>query len=309
MTGMEIADRLECDIRTVRRYIGKLQDVGIPVESTAGPAGGYRLRPGFRLPPLIFTEDEAAAIILGLMGTPWLRVSLPNAAIESTLSKISRVLPTTTRDRVESIAKLLVMPLDTGGTILDIDLLLRLSQAAGDSRCVDLEYHSGETTSRVIEPYGIAGYDGQWYVVGFCRLRRDIRVFRLDRIQSATVLEYGFERPASFDLEKFIQDGLESQRWKVRLRFRASPDKVRQSLGSLGRLSPTPEGCDYEGPTSDLDLLARKLLLTRLPFDVLEPPELRIAFGRIAEEALKQAPECSTQTDEGSAENSERNVR
>jgi predicted DNA-binding transcriptional regulator YafY len=289
ITGLELADRIECDIRTIRRYIGKLQDVGIPIESVPGPAGGYRLRPGFRLPPLIFTEDEAAAILLGLVATPWLRVSLPTAAIESTLSKISRVLPVQTREQVEAITRLLVMAPDTGSTSFDVERLLRLSQAAGDSRCVCLEYQSREATTRIIEPYGIAGYEGRWYIVGFCRLRQDIRVFRLDRIQSATILEESFQRPPSFDLQKYIQEGLESQRWTVRLRFRASLEQVRQALGSLGHCTATPVGCDYEGPTSDLDLLARQLLLTRLPFDVLEPSELREVFGRIAEESAKRA--------------------
>ena len=288
ITGMQIADKLECDIRTVRRYIGKLEDVGVPIESVPGPLGGYRLRPGFRLPPLIFTEDEAAAILLGLVGTPWLRVSLPNAALESTLSKISRVLPKRTRDRVEAITKLLVMPPDTG-TIFDVDLLLRLSEASRDLRCVQLEYQTKERTSRIIEPYGVAGYDGHWYVVGFCRLRKDIRVFRLDRIQSAAVLASTFERPRDFDLEKFIQEGLESQRWRVSLRFRAPSDEVKKFLGQLGKLTPTPEGCDYEGPASDLDLMARQLLLSRLEYDVLGPPELRDAFRRIADESTRRA--------------------
>ena len=288
ITGMEIADRLECDIRTVRRYIAKLEDVGIPVDSVPGPSGGYRLRPGFRLPPLIFTEDEAAAILLGLVGTPWLRVSLPSAAIESTLSKISRVLPAKTRDQVETLTKLLVMPRDTG-SILDVELLLQLSQASGDSRCVRLDYQTRDSTSRVIEPYGVVGYDGRWYVVGFCRLRQAMRVFRLDRIQNADVLDEKFEHPPAFDLEKYIQVGLESQRWRVNLRFRASPGEVRNSLGRLGTLTAAPGGCTYEGPASDLDLLARQLLLSRLDFEVVGPRELQEAFRGVGEEALRKS--------------------
>jgi predicted DNA-binding transcriptional regulator YafY len=293
ITGMEIADRLECDIRTVRRYIGKLEDVGIPVESVRGPSGGYRLRPGFRLPPLIFTEDEASAILLGLVGTPWLRASLPSAAIESTLSKISRVLPTKTRDQVEALTKLLVMPTDTG-SILDVDLLLRLSQASRGSRCIRLEYQSRDSTSRVIEPYGVVGYDGRWYVVGFCRLRQGMRVFRLDRIKNAVVLDDGFLRPPAFDLGTYIQDGLESQRWRVKLQFQASPSEVRSALGQLGTLTATPDGCDYEGPASDLNLFARQLLLSRLDFDIVGPQELKDAFHGLAEEALKRASDKAT---------------
>ena len=288
ITGMEIADKLECDIRTVRRYIGKLLDVGIPVESVPGPSGGYLLRPGFRLPPLIFTEEEAAAVVLGLVATPWLRVSLPSAAIESALSKISRVLPSKTRNQVEILSKLLVMPVDTTGS-LDTDLLLGVCQASRDSRCLRVEYLSREATLRTIEPYGVAGHDGRWYLVGFCQLRKGIRVFRLDRIQSAVVLDERFERPATFDLEKYIDEALESQRWKVKLRFRAAPEAVRASLGQRGTITATSIGCDYEGQASDLDLLARQLLLSRLSLEQIQPQELKDAFRVLAEEALRSA--------------------
>lgn len=285
ITGRELADRLECDLRTVRRYVAKLQDVGIPVESAAGPAGGYTLRPGFRLPPLIFTEDEASAVVLGLVATPWLRVDLSPAAVESALSKIGRVLPATTRQRVEALSRLLVMPSDSGNT-LDVGLLLRLSQASGEGRCIDLEYHSRQTTRRVVEPYGVSGYQGQWYLVGFCRLRTEIRVFRLDRIVTASVLDETFHRPPGFDLEAYIKEGLESQRWMVHLRFLAPATEVTQALGTLGSVIPQEAGCIYRGPASDLDLLARQLLLTRLDFDVIDPPELRDALTAVAAEAL-----------------------
>jgi len=285
ITGRELADRLECDLRSVRRYVAKLQDVGIPVESMPGPSGRYTLRPGFRLPPLIFTEAEAAAVVLGLVGTPWLRISLPSASVESALSKIGRVLPTTTRDQVETLSRLLVMPPDAG-LALDVALLLRLSQASKAGHCLELDYRSRETTHRVVEPYGVTGYEGRWYLVGYCRLRGDVRVFRLDRIVAATVLDQAFDRPSDFDLAAYIEEGLASQRWKVRLRFWAPQAEVRQALGRQGSVTATEIGCDYEVPASDLDLLARQLLLTRLAFEVVDPPELRQALEAVGAEAL-----------------------
>lgn len=72
ISGPELAAVLEVDVRTVRRYILILQDIGIPIEGSVGRLGGYRLRPGFKLPPLLFTEEEATAIMLGLLGTAWL---------------------------------------------------------------------------------------------------------------------------------------------------------------------------------------------------------------------------------------------
>ena len=99
ISGPELAARLEMDVRTVRRYITHLQDVGIPVEANTGRYGGYRLRPGFKLPPLMLTEEEATAIMLGLLGTSWLEIGQSSVAIEGALAKVSRVLPRHARER------------------------------------------------------------------------------------------------------------------------------------------------------------------------------------------------------------------
>src|SRR5256885_10503083 len=109
ITGPELAERLEMDVRTVRRYITHLQDVGIPVEANIGRYGGYRLRPGFKLPPLIFTEEEATAIILGLLASPWLAIAQSPAAIEGALAKVARVLPVKARERLQAISSHVVL--------------------------------------------------------------------------------------------------------------------------------------------------------------------------------------------------------
>jgi len=100
ITGPELAERLEMDVRTIRRYITHLQDVGIPIEASIGRHGGYRLRPGFKLPPLIFTEEEATAIMLGLLGTSWLEIGQSSVAVQGALAKLSRVLPFRARERL-----------------------------------------------------------------------------------------------------------------------------------------------------------------------------------------------------------------
>src|SRR2546425_10748311 len=92
ITGPELAERLEMDVRTVRRYITHLQDVGIPVEATIGRYGGYRLRPGFKLPPLIFTEEEATAIMLGFLASTELEIEQSAVASSGPLDKVSRIL-------------------------------------------------------------------------------------------------------------------------------------------------------------------------------------------------------------------------
>jgi predicted DNA-binding transcriptional regulator YafY len=103
MGGAELAARMEVDGRTVRRYIMMLQDMGIPIEATRGPGGGYQLRPGFKMPPLMLTDDEALAIVLSLIAAR--RQGIPAAmhTIEGALAKIERVLPTGLRTRLQAV--------------------------------------------------------------------------------------------------------------------------------------------------------------------------------------------------------------
>src|SRR5579875_2417686 len=103
MSGTEIAERLQVDGRSVRRYILMLQDLGIPIEGTRGPYGGYRLLPGYKLPPLLFSEDEAIALTLGLLLLQRSGLALTAAAVEGTLAKVERTLPTATRERVQAL--------------------------------------------------------------------------------------------------------------------------------------------------------------------------------------------------------------
>src|SRR6266704_3053454 len=93
VTGAEIADRLEVHIRTVRRYVAMLEDLGIPVAAERGRYGAYRLMPGFKLPPLMFTEDEALALTLGLKAARRMGLALTAPAVEGALAKVERVLP------------------------------------------------------------------------------------------------------------------------------------------------------------------------------------------------------------------------
>src|SRR5260370_42517682 len=109
ITGPELAQRLEMDVRTVRRYITHLQDVGIPVEANIGRHCGYRLRPGFKLPPLIFTEEESTPIMLGLLASTWLEIGQSAVAIEGALAKVARVLPMRARDRLQAVTSHLVL--------------------------------------------------------------------------------------------------------------------------------------------------------------------------------------------------------
>src|SRR5215469_370527 len=129
ISGPELATRLEMDVRTVRRYITHLQDVGIPVEANIGRLGGYRLRPGFKLPPLLFTEEEATAIMLGLLGTSWLEIGQSSVVVEGALAKVSRVLPLHARERLNAMSSHLFFSSPHLRTSPHVSLLINLSEA------------------------------------------------------------------------------------------------------------------------------------------------------------------------------------
>src|ERR687888_2777391 len=207
MSGAELADRLEVDRRTVRRYVTMLQDLGVPVESESGRYGGYRIRPGYKLPPMMFTEEEALALSLGLLLARRLGVTEAAPAVEGALAKLDRVLPDRLRGRVQAIQGALAFTPWRGTTFpSDPAILLTLTSAAQFTRRVHVRYRGNdeEFTERDVDPYGVAHHQGRWYTVGWCHLRQDVRVFRLDRIVTLQPLDETFARPLDFDCAAFL---------------------------------------------------------------------------------------------------------
>lgn len=304
ITGPELATRLEMDVRTVRRYIMHLQDAGIPIESNIGRYGGYRLRAGFKLPPLIFTEEEATAITLGLLSSPWLEVGQSSAAIESALAKVSRVLPARARERLQAMSSHLVLFAHHQQERPDASLLIDLSLAIQASQRITFVYHAKrkEETRRKIEPYGVTGWKGHWYVSGYCCLRQGYRTFRLDRIQQLQILDETFEKAADFDYETFIQHMYDTKgSIEIEVEFQADLDTVRQKMSSLyGTLTPTPGGVLFQERYDDLEGITRYLMALNLPFVVHRPPELRATMQRMGERLIHMAqlqPEDESQGD------------
>lgn len=292
ITGPELAARLEMDVRTVRRYINHLQDVGIPVEANIGRYGGYRLRPGFKLPPLIFTEEEATAITLGLLASTWLEIDQSSVAIEGALAKVSRVLPLRARERLQAVSSHLVLFPHNQQTRPDASLLIDLSEAIHASQRIALDYNSlaQESTHRKVEPYGITGWKGHWYLSGYCCLRQGYRVFRLDRIQQVQVLSETFEKAVDFDYEAFIKERYNTGGVLMKIEFQAEMATVQQRMKTLyGTLTSTPTGVLFQERYEDVEGMARYLMALNLPFIIHQPAELRDALRRLGERMMQMA--------------------
>src|SRR5947209_10839857 len=157
MSGPEIAGRLEVNTRTVRRYITMLQDLGIPVEAERGRHGAYRLRPGFKLPPLMFTEEEALALTLGLLAARKLGLAVAAPAVEGALAKIERVLPNTLRERVQAVHETLVFDFNPPAEAPTSEVLGTPCPAVQQGRPVSLRYQAwqSQVTERTVDLYGL----------------------------------------------------------------------------------------------------------------------------------------------------------
>ena len=293
LSGATLARRLEVEPRTVRRYVQMLQDMGMPVEAERGPGGGYRLRPGFKLPPLLFTEEEATAIVLGLLGTSWLEIGQPAVAIEGALAKVVRVLPLRARERMSAVAAHLVLSPHEREARPDATLLINLSEAIQLRQRVEIAYLSqqDETTQRTVEPYGLAGWWGRWYLAAYCCLRQDYRLFRLDRIQQLRMRTETFERDNDFDTQAYVQQQFTGEtRWQIVVEFQATLEAVQQKIpASFGTLTATESGVLFQTQYGNIDSNARYLVGLELPFVVHEPPELREALRQMAERIMRSA--------------------
>ena len=283
MTGAEIARRLEVDVRTARRYIATLEELGIPVTADRGRYGGYRLTPGFKLPPLMLTEDEALALTLGLRAAQRLGLAAHAPAVEGALAKVERVLPHPVRARVRAVEEALAWdmgPRAGGGP--DGAVILALGAASRERRRVALRYRrlDGEETERTFDPYGLVCRRSHWYTAGHCHLRGGVRLFRLDRVGEARVLEETFERPAGFDVLEFVLRSLGSvpRHWSVEVLLETTLEEARRQIApEIAVLEATEAGVMLRCYTDDLPWMARILARLDCPFVVRCPSELRQA--------------------------------
>jgi len=292
MSGPKLAERLEVDIRSIRRYITMLQDLGIPIETERGRYGTYRLRPGFKLPPLMFTEDEALALTLGLLAARRLGLAVAAPAVEGALAKIDRVLPTALRERVQAVQQTLVLDLispDTSVSSPGGSVVLTFSTAAQQERRIWMRYRSGsaEETERAVDPYGLVYHVGLWYAVCHCHLRRGLRVFRLDRVLHAEPLDEAFTRPPNFDSLDYLMRTLATMpdTWKVEVLLETTLEEARRLVPApLATLEQEPEGVVLCSHVQTLDWIARFLVGLHCPFIVREPSELRETLRQLAAE-------------------------
>ncbi|MFF0635891.1 helix-turn-helix transcriptional regulator [Nocardia sp. NPDC004151] len=231
----ELAGRLGVDERTVRRYVTHLTDLDIPVRSVRGRYGGYRLAPGYRMPPLMLTDDEAVAVLLGLLTSRADRPTAAARAADSATAKLRRVLPPRLTARLDALIDTVEFTADTRPEVAaETAVLLRLAEATREHRPVAIGYtdRNGRSSQRTVHPYGLVDHSGRWYLTGMDSDSDELRQFRLDRITAVSTQPGTFTPPTEFEPAAHLLSALANApyRHEVSVRVQGTLTQVRPLL-------------------------------------------------------------------------------
>ena len=294
--GFELAARLDVSTRTVRRDVERLRRLGYPVESLRGPAGGYTLRAGTAMPPLLLEDDEAIAIAVGLRTAARASVAgIEESAIRA-LVKLEQVLPSKLRSRVSALTAA-TETLPGPGPLVDAEHLTVLAGGCRDAVRVRFAYESrdGQGSRREVEPMAVVNHGRRWYLVAWDLGREDWRTFRIDRLMrpESTGVRFGPRALPAPSAVEFVSRSLSAQpqRYPARITVHAPASEVERLVpAGWGSVRPIDdETCEYLTGDHDIHWLAIRVAMIRAELEVHEPPELRDELERLAGRAQRAA--------------------
>ncbi len=279
--GDELADRMQVSIRTLRRDVDRLRELGYPVRARRDVDGGYQLAAGAVLPPLVMDQDEAVALVTSLLQSARDPDDETAQAAVRALAKIIQVLP----DRLRRKVNALRAATSTGGwpgagAPVDAQVLTTVAQACRDAERLAFGYTAadGAVTERLVEPLRLVPVARRWYLVAYDDDRADWRSFRLDRMVEVhtTGARFAARQLPAEDAAAFVRAGLErhTQRHEVLATVGAPADTTRASIGRWASVEPDgPDRCRVRIHAESLDWAALALAVTGSEFRVLGPPE------------------------------------
>lgn len=292
--GSVLAQRLDVTTRTIRADIERLRELGYPIDSTPGVAGGYQLGAGAALPPLLLDDEEAIAVAIGLSTAAAGSVSDVEEASVRALAKLHQVLPSRLRHRISTM-QAAVVPIPFHGATVDPDVLLTLATACRDTVQLRFDYraHSDTETRRIVEPHRLALRAGQWYLLAYDLDRDDWRTFRVDRITPRVPVGRRFS-PRELPPEgarDHVDRGVASATWGYRARIvidaPASVVSARLPAAAGPVTALDDDSCVLETGSDDPAALLRHLSMLDLDFSVADNPELAAEARRLAERYLR----------------------
>lgn len=278
----DLAEKLGVSVRTLHRYFEMLDEMGVPVYAERGPYGGFSLVRGYKLPPLVFTPEEAVAVALGTSLVHEMWGQLYREAAEGALAKLENVLPDEQRQEIAWARRSLVA---TGMNRADMQALVpsleKLRRAVRENRRVSMSYHSAthpHGERRELDPYALVHRWGWWYVVGWCHLREALRTFRVDRVSELALTSQVFSIPPDFDIQQYmLQEWQESPQLQVRLRFAPQFAALAQYLrGYWETFAEQADGAvEVTFSAPEVNAAASTVLAYGPAVTVIEPPAVR----------------------------------
>lgn len=285
-TAGELAASLGVTERAARRYIGILREAGIPVESTRGPYGGYRLGRRARLPPVVFTEPEALGLVMAVLdGRP--AAAQDGDLVGSALNKIIRALPESIGRPAAALREHASAVPDRNSANPDPPTASAIVAAIAARHRVLLTYRSesGNEWVAEVDPWAVVIRHGRWYLLCHSHRADAVRTYRIDRIRAVQQTALEFEPPPDLDPVAAVEENLGTG-WEftTRVVFDAPMAEVKPWIRPpMGRLEPSGDGCVLVGSTSNPAMYAQEWL-ARIPFAfrVDDGPELRKAAATLA---------------------------
>jgi predicted DNA-binding transcriptional regulator YafY len=296
--GSELAERLDVSVRTLRRDVDRLRELGYPVRAQRGVDGGYQLAAGAALPPLVLDDDEAVALAVGLQTAAQAPVAGLAEASVGALAKVAQVMPPRVRRRVEALRAMTVTSAwSGGGPSVDAATLTAVAQACRDTERLRFAYSSasGTRTSREVEPARLVALGRRWYLVAYDLGRQGWRSFRLDRLERPEPTGARFrprELPAP-DAAAFVRAGLENLpvTYVVEVDVEAPADDVRRRLGAWATVQRLDERrCRARMSSDALVWPAMALAGLDAEFTVVGPPEMVTHLREVAGRLTRSVP-------------------
>lgn len=290
----ELADKLGVSVRTLHRYVAMLDEMGIPVYAERGPYGGFSLVRGYKLPPLVFSPEEAVAIYLGTSLVSEMWGQLYRDAAQGAIAKLENILPNEQRNEIDWARKSLVATRLHRADISTLSPILEKIRQATRERIQISAVYQGLTdekpAKRKIDPYALVFRAGWWYLVGYCHLRTALRTFRVDRIQKLTILDQSFQIPEDFNIHKYLENEFKNQPViRARLQFISEAAHIVTSNPLVWEsFQRNPDGSVVATLTApDLPWLASTTLSLGNWVRVLEPPELIVMVRNWAQSIVE----------------------
>ena len=289
----ELAEKLDVSVRTLHRYIEMLDEMGIPVYTERGPHGGFSLVRGYKMPPLVFTPEEAVAVYLGasLVGEVWGQLYQESA--QGALAKLDNVLPEEQLQEINWARRSLAATEMHRSNLKSLAPLLEdIRHAVREKRCIEMRYRSGSSphpTQRQVDPYALIHRWGWWYMVGHCHLRKEVRSFRVDRIEKLALLEQVFQVDERFDIQIYLErDWKAPPQLQIRMRFLPQTAHValynRAYWDSVQELPDGSVEVVFSAP--DKNWAVSNVLAYGPAVEVIEPQEIRELVAEWAQATL-----------------------